>query len=70
MNNKVMKQYDESRASLFQCLDRSALKPLPQCGYQYSYVKNIRVNIDYHIEIEKHYYSVPYNLVKKQLEAR
>jgi transposase len=33
-------------------------------------VKQVRVNIDYHVDIEKHYYSVPYHLVKKQLEAK
>lgn len=70
MNNKVMRQYGESRASLFQRIDRAALKPLPECPYQFTYVKNVRVNIDYHVEIEKHYYSVPYHLVKKQLEAQ
>ncbi|WP_435234393.1 IS21 family transposase [Psychromonas sp. PT13] len=69
MNNKVMKQYNESRISLFQRIDKPALKPLPDSVYQFTYVKNVRVNIDYHVEIEKHYYSVPYNLVKKQLEA-
>lgn len=70
MNLKVMKQYDESRTSLFQRIDRPALKSLPDCAYQYTYIKNVRVNIDYHVEIEKHYYSVPYSLVKKQLEAK
>lgn len=70
MNNKVMKQYDASRSVLFQRLDRPALKPLPDHAYQYTYVKKVRVNIDYHVEIDKHYYSVPYHLVTKQLEAR
>jgi transposase len=69
MNHKVMKQYNESRTSLFQRIDRPALQPLPECAYQYTYIKHVRVNIDYHVEIEKHYYSVPYSLVKKQLEA-
>tara|TARA_R110002124_G_C8941746_1_gene512743 strand:+ start:211 stop:1755 length:1545 start_codon:yes stop_codon:yes gene_type:complete len=70
LNNKVMKQYGESRSSLFERIDKPALKGLPSEPYQYTYVKNVRVNIDYHVEIEKHYYSVPYNLVKKQLEAQ
>lgn len=69
MNDKVMKQYDTSRRDLFERLDRPALKPLPTQPYQYTYIKKVRVNIDYHIEIEKHYYSVPYPLVGKVLEA-
>jgi hypothetical protein len=64
-----MKQYDESRTSLFQRIDRPALQPLRECAYQYTYIKNVRVNIDYHVEIEKHYYCLPYSLVKKQLAA-
>jgi len=70
MDNSLIKQYDESRIFLFQRLDRPALKALPKCAYQYTYIKNVRVNIDYHVEIERHYYSVPYSLVKKQLEAK
>jgi hypothetical protein len=41
-----MKQYDESRTSLFQRIDRPALQPLRECAYQYTYIKNVRVNID------------------------
>jgi len=69
MNNKVMKQYGESRSSLFNRIDKPALKPLPECAYQYTYVKSVKVNIDYHVDVEKHYYSVPYTLVGKKLEA-
>ncbi len=69
MNNKVMKQYDQSRIALFKQLDKPALLPLPTQTYQYTHVKKVRVNIDYHVELEKHYYSVPYSLAKKQLEA-
>jgi transposase len=70
MNSKVMKQYNGSRDSLFTRIDKPALQPLPEYAYQYTYVKKVRVNIDYHVEIEKHYYSVHYSLVKKQLEAK
>ena len=69
MNNKKMKQYDASRLELFNRLDKPALKPLPQQPYQYTLIKTVRVSIDYHVEIEKHYYSVPYQLVKKKLRA-
>lgn len=69
MNSKVMKQYGESRLSLFNRIDKPALKPLPACAYQYTYIKQVKVNIDYHVEVDKHYYSVPNTLAGKQLEA-
>lgn len=45
------------------------MKPLPSVPYEYAECKKARVNIDYHIEIDGHYYSVPYALVKEQVEA-
>ena len=61
---------DESRQTLFETLDKPALKPLPDERYQFSEWKKARVHMDYHIEVDKHFYSVPYNLVKKQLDVR
>ena len=69
MNNKVMKQYQQSRQHLFDTLDKPALHPLPVQPYQYTQIKTVRVHIDYHVEIEKHYYSVPFQWVKKRLRA-
>lgn len=69
MNNKVMKQYQQSRRKLFEAIDKPALKPLPPQQYQYTQIKTVRVHIDYHVEIDKHYYSVPYQWIKKQLRA-
>jgi transposase len=59
-----------SRRELFEQLDRPALRPLPTQPYEFAEWKKVRVNIDYHVEVEGHYYSVPYQLVKKSLEAR
>ena len=55
---------------MFAELDRPALQPLPQQRYQLAEWKKVRVNIDYHIEVDRHFYSVPYQLVGLQLEAR
>ena len=46
------------------------MKPLPSSPYEYAEWKKARVNIDYHIELDGHYYSVPYQLVKEQVEVR
>jgi transposase len=64
------KRPDVSRTLLFQQLDRPALKPLPAQAYVIAHWKPVRPNIDYHVEIERHYYSVPFQLVGQPLEAR
>ena len=56
-----------SRRSLFEQLDRPALRPLPTERYVFAQWKKVRVNIDYHVEVERHYYSVPHALVGRQL---
>ncbi|WP_428776511.1 Mu transposase domain-containing protein [Vibrio sp.] len=51
-------------------MDKPALKPLPKTPYQYTEFKLARVNIDYHVEFEQCYYSVPHHLVKHQIEIQ
>ncbi len=46
------------------------MRPLPAQAYEYADWKLARVNIDYHIEVERHYYSVPYQLVGQQVDVR
>ena len=70
INLKPFHKLPGSRRSLFDSIDRPALQPLPPTPYAYAEWKVVRVNIDYHVEIGGHYYSVPYTLVKEQLEAR
>jgi len=70
LNNRRFKKLDTSRKRLFDTLDKPALKALPALRYEYAEWKKARVNIDYHIEIDRHYYSVPYQLVKEQVDVR
>ena len=70
LNERPFKKLPGSRKSLFETLDRPALKPLPFEPYQYAEWKKARVNIDYHVEVEKHYYSVPYQLIKQKIDVR
>jgi transposase len=70
LNQKPFQKLPGCRKSLFEDLDRPALKPLPVSPYQYAEWKKARVNIDYHIEVDRHYYSVPYLLIQKQLDVR
>lgn len=70
LNARPFKKLPGSRQALFEQIDRPALRPLPAQPYVFAEWKQVRVNIDYHVEIEGHYYSVPYQLVRKTLEAR
>ena len=70
LNNHPFKKLPGSRQSCFEELDRPALKPLPLVPYELSRWKKAMVHLDYHVEVEGHYYSVPYRLVKKQVEIR
>ncbi|MBF0245982.1 MAG: IS21 family transposase [Planctomycetes bacterium] len=69
LNDRPFKKLPGSRRSQFEALDKPALKPLPQTPYTYTQIKTVRVHLDYHVEIDKHYYSVPHALIKKPLEA-
>lgn len=70
LNGRPFTKLPGSRQQLFEALDRPALRPLPAQPYEYAEWKQARVNIDYHVEVEGHYYSVPYVLVKQQLDVR
>jgi len=70
LNDKVSRHLGASRRQLFEQLDKPALKPLPVAPYVYAEWKKCRAGLDYHIAIDKHYYSVPHQLLKKELWAR
>jgi transposase len=70
INDRPFKKMDGSRRSLFESLDRPALRPLPPERYQFALWRRATVNIDYHLDVERHYYSVPYQLVGQVLDVR
>ncbi|MFZ3583581.1 IS21 family transposase [Loktanella sp. DJP18] len=70
LNDKVSRHLGASRRQLFEQLDKPALKPLPVAPYVYAEWKKCRAGLDYHIAIDRHYYSVPYQLLKTELWAR
>jgi len=70
LNHRPFRKREGSRASLFAELDRPALQPLPSEHYVLAYWKTVRASIDYHVEVDRHYYSVPYQLAGQKLEAR
>ena len=58
-----------SRRSLFEAIERSKLKPLPAEPFVVGQWRVARVNIDYHIAVDGHFYSVPYRLVQQKLDV-
>jgi transposase len=70
LNNKAFQKLPGTRSSMFAELDRPALKPLPETPYQFAEWKKATINIDYHIEVDRHYYSVPYQLVQQKVDVR
>jgi transposase len=70
LNTRLMKHLGRSRRQLFETLDQPALKPLPQQPYVFAIWKKARVNIDYHVEFDKHYYSVPHTLIHEEVYVR
>ena len=70
LNEKPFQKLPGSRASTFAALDAPALLPLPLQRYEMARFKTVKAHIDYHVEVERHRYSVPHALVGQVLEAR
>ncbi len=68
LNHRPFKKLPGNRLQSFEQLDKPALRPLPRHAYEYTEIKNVTVYIDYHIEYEGHFYSVPHHLVGESLE--
>lgn len=70
LNARVMRRVGRSRREVFEAEERGALRALPSTRYETAEWKRARVNSDYHVEFEKHYYSVPYRHVHADVEVR
>jgi len=70
LNGRVMHGYGLSRQGLFEQVDQPVLKPLPALPFVFGHWKNAKVNVDYHIEVEQHYYSVPYSLFTQAVQVK
>lgn len=70
LNEKPFQKLPGSRKQVFEEQERATLKPLPTERYEYAEWKKARVFLDYHIQVADHYYSVPFTLVRQQVEVR
>lgn len=70
LNQRAFKKLPGCRRSAFEQLDAPALQPLPAKRFELFRWKSAKVNIDYHVEFDGHYYSVPHALVRTTVELR
>ena len=70
LNHRPFRKLAGNRTERFAKIDRPALRPLPTEAYSFAEWKKARVHIDYHVEVEDHYYSVPYALLHREVDVR
>ena len=70
LNDRPFQKMPGSRRSVFESLDRPAMRALPSTPYVYAEWKRVRAAFDYHVDVDRHYYSVPHALVGQEVWAR
>lgn len=70
LNSRALRKLNKSRQELFELFDQPNALGLPEKTYEYAEWKLATVNIDYHIEVDKHYYSVPFRFIRDKLDVR
>jgi hypothetical protein len=70
LNDRVTCHLGASRRQLFEDLERPALKPLPAMSFEYAQWQERIVGLDYHVEVDRHHYSVPCRLLREKFWAR
>jgi len=70
LNARALRKLKKTRRELFLAFDQPNALSLPEKPYEYAEWRVATVNIDYHIEVERHYYSVPFRLIREKLDVR
>ena len=70
LNARAFQQREGNRQSLFEAEERPVLKPLPDRAYEFAEWKKAKVHLDYHVQVEGAFYSVPYALIGKTVDVR
>src|SRR5437762_13379349 len=71
INDRPFRKLPGCRRDWFEELERPVMRPLPAARYEFARWRlGVKVNIDYHIEANRHYYSVPYQLVGARVDVR
>lgn len=70
LNQQVMRDYSQTRQERFEQVDKPALQPLPSQLFELANWKTAKVNLDYHIDVNHHFYSVPYSYVRATVQVK
>jgi len=70
LNDQPFQKLEGSRNSWFETLEKSQLLPLPATVFELAHWSKAKVNIDYHVVVDKHLYSAPHHLIHQQLDVR
>jgi transposase len=70
LNAQPFQKLEGSRDSWFEAYEKPKLLPLPATAFELATWSQAGVNIDYHVVVDKHYYSVPYQLIHQTLDVR
>ena len=70
VNARPFRKLETSRRDLFEGVERPALRPLPLTRYEFASWKRATVSIDYHVEFERHFYSVPFKHIHQRVDVR
>ncbi len=70
LNDRPMRHIGKSRRRLFEEIERAALAPLPGEPFEYAEWKTAKVHPDYHVEVDKTFYSVPHRLIGRRVDIR
>jgi len=70
LNGKTMRHVGRSRRELFDEIERAALKALPVTPFEYAEWKTARVHPDYHVAVDRNFYSVPHGLIGRKVDVR
>jgi transposase len=65
-----MRHMGKSRREPFDEVERQALAPLPAAPFDYAEWKVAKVHPDYHVEVDRTFYSVPHRLIGRQVDVR
>lgn len=70
LNQRVMRDYSQTRQERFEQVDKPALRPLPTQAFEVATWKQAKVSLDYHIDVGRHFYSVPYSYVRSTVQVK
>ena len=70
LNDRPMRHLGQSRRQMFEAIERAALAPLPKTSFEYAEWKTAKVHPDYHVDVERTFYSVPHSLIGRTVRIR